>query len=64
MQVFAKRVIKNRPSVTRNSRKSLLPKQVLSITLSIMGLIVIIYSYCATPQRCFWKLFVFPVRDK
>lgn len=34
MQVFAKRVIKNRPSVTRNSGKSLLPKQGFSVGLA------------------------------
>lgn len=44
-------VIKNRLSVTRNSRKSLLPKQVFSIILSLRFLIVIIYSYSITSLR-------------
>lgn len=66
MQVFAKRVIKNRPSVMRNSRKSLLPKQVFSIILSLMVFNcynLLIFCYISR-RRCFWKLFVFPVRNK
>ena len=60
MQGFAKRVIKNRLAVTRNSRKSLLPKQVFSIILSLMVFNcynLLIFYYIS--QRCFWKLFVF-----
>lgn len=62
MQGFAKRVIKNRLAVTRNSRKSLLPKQVFSIILSLMVFNcynLLIFYYIS--QRCFWKLFVFPL---
>lgn len=45
MQVFAKRVIKNRPSVTRNSGKSLLPKQGFSMGLADA------FSWCLLPLR-------------
>lgn len=47
MQVFAKRVIKNRPSVTRNSGKSLLPKQGFSVGLADA------FSWChRSGRRC------------
>lgn len=48
----------------KNSRKSLLPKQVFSIILSLMvfNCYNLLIFYYISQRRCFWKLFVFPLR--